>query len=75
MGIFSNIISNSFSRMRIHTGWYLVAFAMSLTVPTNGIILSVWYGIFGRLYIIYWLIVYHEMYIPWIKKLITLANR
>jgi hypothetical protein len=54
--------------------WYLIAFALSLTVPANGIFLSLWHGFFGRLYIVYWLIVYKEIYWPWVEAIIKLKG-
>jgi len=74
MGIIRSIIDNSFSGMRIHTGWYLIAFGMNMVVPGQGVLDSLVWAMFGRLYIIYWLIVHNEMYFPLINKLITLVK-
>lgn len=50
--------------------WFLIAFALSLILPPTGIFLSLFHGIFGRLYIIYWIIIYQNVWFPWIKNII-----
>ena len=53
--------------------WFLIAFALSLIAPTNGVCLSLFHGIFGRLYILYWLIKYYSIWMPFIKKILALS--
>lgn len=56
---------------RINGMWYLIAFGLSMIVPSNGVFLSLWHGLFGRLYIVYWVIVYHEMWMHFFKNLVN----
>lgn len=54
--------------------WMLIAFALSLMIPANGIFLSLFHGIFGRLYIVYFIIKYHEILFSFIKKFSIYLN-
>jgi len=47
--------------------WFLIAFFLSLILPVNGIFLSLCHGIFGRLYIIYFFIKYHQEFFIWMQ--------
>lgn len=53
--------------------WFFIAFALSLIIPVNGIFISLFHGIFGRLYIIYWLVVYQDIWFPFIKKFLNIS--
>lgn len=50
--------------------WFLIAFTLSLILPINGVFFSLFHGMFGRLYIIYWMVIYHNVWFPWIKNII-----
>lgn len=39
--------------------WFVLAFALSLIVP-NGVFVSLWCGMFGRLYIVYFVVFHLE---------------
>lgn len=51
--------------------WFLIAFALSLTIPSNGILLSLFHGLFGRLYIIYFFIMYNETFFNFVDQIFS----
>ena len=48
--------------------WFAISFGLSLIIPANGILSSLFHGIFGRLYMFYWLVKYADIWMPWIKN-------
>lgn len=51
--------------------WHVIAFAMSLCVPTNGIFISLWHAIFGPIYVVYWIMQYQDLWISFFKNLLN----
>lgn len=54
--------------------WFLIGFALSLILPINGVFISLFHGVFGRLYILYWVIRYSDVWMPWIKNIFIHIN-
>ena len=48
--------------------WFLLALCASSVVPDNGICVSIFHGIFGRLYIIYWIVAYKGIWIEFLRN-------
>ena len=65
-----SVLYNDRQIMECNLMWYAIAFGVSFILPTNGIFLSLWHGVFGRLYIVYWLVRYYHLWYPWIKNVI-----
>jgi hypothetical protein len=47
--------------------WFLFASILSFPVPENGPCVSMFHGIFGRLYIFYFCLRYNQMITDWFK--------
>ncbi len=49
--------------------WFLIAAILAVLVPGANLLGCLFWGVFGRLYIVFWLIHYREIWIGWLKLL------
>ncbi len=54
--------------------WFMIAFCLSLILPDNGVCLSIWHGLFGRLYILYFIVRYHVELFAWWKSIVVMVG-
>jgi hypothetical protein len=55
--------------IKVNSMWFFIALALSLIVPDNGVFISLFHGIFGRFYIIYFFVVYYDIFFDFLKSI------